>query len=144
MMQKTLKLNSLIETSSIPRYRIYSKYNRLTLSRSLKDSVKYSEISVPRHIRFAELRIKQAHFTNEHVIWLQKLEIYWKYCGKEKKLLLRSKFLLFSTKFCYLLLDFHVQTGTRFSLRDKRLFEISEVEITIVDCICTDRPERTM
>ena len=29
----------------------------------------------------------------------------------------------------YLLLDFHVQTGTRFSLRDKRLFEISEFEI---------------
>ena len=30
----------------------------------------------------------------------------------------------------YLLLDFHVKTGTRFSLRDKQLFEISEVEIT--------------
>ena len=31
--------------------------------------------------------------------------------------------------FFYMLLDFHVQAGTRFSLRDKRLFEISEVEI---------------
>ena len=30
----------------------------------------------------------------------------------------------------YLLLDFHVLAGTRFSLRDKRLFEISVVEIT--------------
>ena len=29
----------------------------------------------------------------------------------------------------------HVETETRFSLRDKRLFEISEVEITRVDCI---------
>ena len=28
---------------------------------------------------------------------------------------------------------FHVKTGTRFSLRDKRLFEISEVDITRVD-----------
>ena len=28
----------------------------------------------------------------------------------------------------YMLLDFHVKAGTRFSLRDKRLFEISEVE----------------
>ena len=35
----------------------------------------------------------------------------------------------------YMLLDFHVKAGTRFSLRDKRLFEISEVEITRVNCI---------
>ena len=31
--------------------------------------------------------------------------------------------------------DFHVKAGTRSSLRDKRLFEISEVEITRVNCI---------
>ena len=43
--------------------------------------------------------------------------------------------ILFSTIFCYLFLDFHVKTGTRISLRYKRLFEISEVEITRVDCI---------
>ena len=35
----------------------------------------------------------------------------------------------------YLLLDFHVYAGTRFSLRDKRLFEISEFEITRVNCM---------
>ena len=35
----------------------------------------------------------------------------------------------------YLLLDFHVLAGTRFSLRDKRLFEINEFEITRVNCI---------
>ena len=34
----------------------------------------------------------------------------------------------------YLLLDFHVKAGTRFSLRDKRLFEISAVEIMRVNC----------
>ena len=45
--------------------------------------------------------------------------------------------LLFSTISFYLLLDFHVKAGTRFSLRDKRLFEISEVEITRVNCIQT-------
>ena len=33
-----------------------------------------------------------------------------------------------------MLLDFPVQTRTRFSLRDKRLFEISEVEIARVNC----------
>ena len=43
---------------------------------------------------------------------------------------------LFHNIFC-MLLDFHVKAGTRFSLRDKRLFEISEVEITRVNCILT-------
>ena len=40
-----------------------------------------------------------------------------------------------STIFCYLVLDFYVKTGIRFSFRDKRLFEIAEVEITRVECI---------
>ena len=35
----------------------------------------------------------------------------------------------------YQLLDFHAEAGTRVSLRDKRLFEISEVEIMRVNCI---------
>ena len=42
--------------------------------------------------------------------------------------------LLFSTIFCGLLVDLCVIIGTRFSVRDKQLFEISEVEITRVDC----------
>ena len=46
-----------------------------------------------------------------------------------------EQFLPISTIFCYLKLDFYVKTGIRFSLRDKRLFEITEVEITRVDCI---------
>ena len=46
-----------------------------------------------------------------------------------------EQFLLLSTIFCYLMLDFHVKTRIRFCLRDKRLFEIIEVEITRVDCI---------
>ena len=44
-------------------------------------------------------------------------------------------FLLLSTIFCYLMLDFYVKTGIKFSLRDKQLFEITEVEITRVDCM---------
>ena len=39
-----------------------------------------------------------------------------------------------STIFCNLIFEFCVKTRTRFSLRDKRLFEITEVEITRVDC----------
>ena len=46
-----------------------------------------------------------------------------------------EQFLPLSTIFCYLKLHFYVKTGIRFSLRDKRLFEITEVEITRVDCI---------
>ena len=46
-----------------------------------------------------------------------------------------EQFLPLSTIFYYLMLDFYVKTGIRFSLRDKQLFEITEVEITRVDCI---------
>ena len=45
-----------------------------------------------------------------------------------------EQFLPLSTIFCYLMLDFYVKTGIRCSLRDKRLFEITEVEIMRVDC----------
>ena len=33
------------------------------------------------------------------------------------------------------MLEFYVKIRIRFSLRDKRLFEITEIEITRVDCI---------
>ena len=56
----------------------------------------------------------------------------WKYCGKGEK------FLFLSTIFCYLILDFSIKTRIRFSLRDKRLFKITEVEITRVDCSHTE------
>ena len=45
------------------------------------------------------------------------------------------KLLLLFTIFSYLMLDFYVKTRIGFSLRDKWLFEITEVEITRVDCI---------
>ena len=46
-----------------------------------------------------------------------------------------EQFLPYSTIFYYLMLDFYVKIGIRFSHRVKRLFEITEVEITRVDCI---------
>ena len=49
------------------------------LSRIPRDSIKYFEISVPRYIRFAELKTKlfeQPHLTNIYVIGVLKLEIY--------------------------------------------------------------------
>ena len=43
------------------------------------------------------------------------------------------------------LLDFPcVKTGTRFSPRDKQLFEIIEVEITRVDCTYADNTRNTV
>ena len=49
-----------------------------------------------------------------------------------------EQFLPLSTIFYYLMLDFYVKIGIRFSLRDKRLFGITEVEITRVDCMHYD------
>ena len=46
-----------------------------------------------------------------------------------------SNFSSYPQIFCYLLLDFQVKTGTRFSPRGKGLFKITEVKITRADCI---------
>ena len=59
------------------------------------------------------------------------LKILW----KRGEIVPEEQFLLLSTIFSYLMLDFYVNTRIRFSLRDKRLFEITEVEIMRVDCI---------
>ena len=60
--------------------------------------------------------------------------------NREKLLLMSNfsfapdeQFLFLSTIFSYLMVDFYVKTRTRISLRDKQLFEISEVEMTRVD-----------
>ena len=63
------------------------------------------------------------------------LKILW----KRGKIAPEEQFLPLSTIFYYLMLDFYVKTGIRFSLRDKRLFEITEVEITRVDCSYVDK-----
>ena len=59
------------------------------------------------------------------------LKILW----KKGEIAPEEQFLLLPTILCYLMLDFYVKTRIRFSLRDKRLFEITEVEITRVDCM---------
>ena len=59
------------------------------------------------------------------------LKILW----KRREIAPQEQFLLLSTIFSYLMLDFYVKTRIRFSLRNERLFEITEVEITRVDCI---------
>ena len=59
------------------------------------------------------------------------LKILW----KRGEIAPQEQFLLLFTIISYLILDFYVKTRIGFSLRDKRLFEITEVEITRVDCI---------
>ena len=58
------------------------------------------------------------------------LKILW----KRGEIAPQEQYLLLSTIFCYLMLDFCVKTRLRFSFREMRLFEITEVEITRVDC----------
>ena len=58
----------------------------------------------------------------------------WKILWKREKIAPEEQFLPLSKIFYYMMLDFYVKTGVRFSLRDKQLFEITEVEITRVDC----------
>ena len=61
------------------------------------------------------------------------LKILWK--GGEIAPAPEEQFLLLSTIFSYMMLDFYVKTRIRFSLRDKWFFEITEVEIARVDCM---------
>ena len=56
----------------------------------------------------------------------------------------QEQFLPFSTIFYYLMLDFSVKTGIRLSLQDKRLFEITEVQITRVNCILKFKQEMVL
>ena len=52
--------------------------------------------------------------------------------GGGGELLLKSNFSSYPQYF-FLLLNFYVRIGTRISLRDKRLFEVTEVEIARVN-----------
>ena len=65
------------------------------------------------------------------------LKILW----KRGEIAPEEQLFLLSTVFCYLMLDFYIKTRNRFSLRDKQLFEITDVEITRFDCIGTARFE---
>ena len=67
------------------------------------------------------------------------LEIYIENIVKMGEIAPQEQFLLFSTLFYNLILGFCVKTRTRFSLRDKRLFEIIEVQIIRVDFIAISR-----
>ena len=85
-----------------------SWYSRLSLSRIPRDPLKYFEISVPRHTRFAELRKKIVRTTtfNKYICnWTLEVEDVLKILWKRGEIGAISP--LFHNIF-YLLLDFHV------------------------------------
>ena len=69
------------------------KYSRLSLSRIPRDNLKHFEVSVPRHISVAQVREK-INPTTTFNKWICNLtpevRLYWKYCGKQEKLLLKN------------------------------------------------------
>ena len=122
-----------------------TNYSRLSLSRNRRDPLKHFEISVLRHIRFIVLRKKQfeqPNLTNDYVILLLQLEIYIENIVEKGRNCSPGAISPLFHNIYNLILDFCVITRTRFSLPDKRLFEITEVEITRVDCICFSSQER--
>ena len=113
-------------------------YSRLSLSRNPKDCLKHFEISVLRHIRFAELRKiinPTTTFNRMNLKFDSQVRDLLKILRERGEIAPKEQFLLFSTIFCCLLVDLCVKIGTRFLPRDKRLFEICELEIPRVDCI---------
>ena len=86
-------------------------YSRLSLSRIPRDSLKCFEISVLRHIRFAILGEKLIRLTpfNKYMCnWTLEVRDLLKILWKRGEIAPKEQFLLFSTIFFYLLLDFHV------------------------------------
>ena len=108
-------------TSRLGRCKTHIKSTRYL---EFQETIKYFEISVPRHIRFAELRKKlfeQPYLTNIYICnWTLEVRDILKNIVKKRR---NCSFLLFSTIIFCLLLDVHVSAGSRFSIRDKRLFE---------------------
>ena len=94
------------------------KHQATVNSRSPRDSIKYFEISIPRHIRVVELR-KTINQTTTFKKWICNLTPEVK---DILKILWKSREIApFSScpRYSLSVLDFHVKTGTRFSLQDK-------------------------
>ena len=100
---------------------MYIKYSRLSLTRSPRDSLNYFEISILRHIRFAEF--EETNKRNNPISQKKKKicnltpDVRENYRENIENIVEKrrncslgaiSPFLPFSTIFCYLLLEFHV------------------------------------
>ena len=124
-------------------YRVYVQMHMYKIQSTLVISKSKGPSEILRDIRTSTYQMckteENTNRTTKFHKWTCNLtplvrNICWKYCGNGRNCSLGA-ILPLSTKFYYLMLDFCVKTGIRFSLRDKRLFEITEVEIMRVDCI---------
>ena len=104
-------------------------------STGLSEIVRDIRTSTYQICRIVEKLIRLTTFNKYMCNWTLEVRDILKILWKRGEIAPKEQFLLFSTIFCCLLADLCIKTGTRFSLRDKRLFEISEVEITRVNCI---------
>ena len=120
-----------LQSDGASNWAIYSLY--LEVQGTLWNTSRYPYLDISGLRNWGKQLIEQPPFFNRLTMYLTpKLEIYWFYSGKEEKLLLRSNFSSFPQYFvaCCLFCCLCVKTGTRFSLRDKRLYQISEVNCT--------------
>ena len=100
--QKIFFTWSFIYCLTVFIYLLCLKYSRLSLSRTPRDSMNisrypYFDISDLRN--WGKQFIEQSPLTEWVCNLTPELEIYWKYCGKEEKLLLRSNFSSFPQYF---------------------------------------------
>ena len=119
---------------------MYSRFRDLEIHGTLWNTSRYPYFDLSDLRNWGKQLIEQPPLTEWIFNLTPKLDIL-KILWKRGEIAPKEQFLLFFTLFCCLLVDLCVITGTRFSLRDKRLFEISEFEITRV--YCTDSPWKT-
>ena len=136
--QSDLGICSLL-TESCDMVELLIKDNKLQSTLLILESKGLSEILLRYpYLDISDLQMRQKiHLTVTFNNWCNltpEVRDIWKYCGKKEILLLRSNFSSFPQYFVTSLVDFHVKTGTRLSLLDKRLFEISEVQSRRIDC----------
>ena len=85
-----------VEKNPVTRIKLFvHRYSQLSLSQNSRASMKYFEKCVALTYQICRIEEKENPTTTFHkyVTLFLKLEIYWKYCGKEEKLLLlRSNF----------------------------------------------------
>ena len=110
-----VKILILIRIHGILQNTVNSRY--LEFQGALWNTSRYPYLDIS-DFQIEEKVIRTTTFNKNIYNWT----IYRKYCGKEEKLLLRSNFSSFPQYIFTSLLDFHVLAGTRFSLRNKRLF----------------------
>ena len=106
-----------------------------SLSRNPRDYLNYFETSTYQICRIED-KINQNNTFHKWICnWLQKLEIYWKYCEKEEKLCLRTNICSFPQYFVTCCKIFMFKQEPEFHFETSGYWRSSKVELTRVVCI---------